>query len=57
MGTVPSCVKKVMYMKDWIDKLDDFLKVNEQDILTHAGKVSAELSQEHAYAEYDTIGN
>lgn len=29
--------KKVMYMKDWIKKLDDFLRISEQEILTHAG--------------------
>ena len=45
--------KNIMYIKDWISKLDDFLKVNEQDILANAGKISAELAQEIAYAEYD----
>ncbi len=42
-----------MYMKDWISKLNSFLKVNEQEILTHAGKISAELAKELAYGEYD----
>jgi len=32
--------RRPMYMKDWIAKLDEFLKVSERDILTHAGKVS-----------------
>lgn len=45
--------KKVMHMKDWISKLDSFLHVNEQEILTHAGKISAELAKELAHAEYD----
>lgn len=45
--------KKVMYMKDWISKLDSFLHVNEQEILIHAGKISAELVKELAHAEYD----
>jgi len=27
-----------MYMKDWIAKLDDFLKLSNKQILTHAGK-------------------
>ena len=44
--------KKIMYMNDWINKLDDFLKVNEQDVLANAGKISAELAQERAHAEY-----
>lgn len=29
-----------MHMEDWIIKLDDFLRFNERDILTHAGKIS-----------------
>ena len=45
--------KKIMYMNDWINKLDDFLKVNEQDVLANAGKISAELAQERAHAEYN----
>jgi len=40
-------------MNDWINKLDDFLKVNEQDVLANAGKISAELAQERAHAEYN----
>ncbi|MDD6584530.1 MAG: virulence RhuM family protein, partial [Bacteroidales bacterium] len=30
-----------MYMKDWINILDDFLRISRKDILTHAGKISA----------------
>jgi len=33
---------KAMYMRDWITKLDDFLRLSERDILTHAGTVSHE---------------
>jgi hypothetical protein len=40
-------------MKDWIAKLDDFLKVSERDILDHAGKVSQENARLKAEAEYD----
>lgn len=32
--------KKTMYMADWVKKLDEFLILNEKEILTHAGKVS-----------------
>jgi len=45
--------RKVMYMKDWRAKLDSFLQLNEREILTHAGKISAELAQELANAQYD----
>ena len=40
-------------MKDWILKLDDFLKLSDKELLTHAGKVSAELAKEKANIEYD----
>ncbi len=29
-----------MHMADWIAKLDDFLKLSEHDILSHAGRIS-----------------
>ena len=41
-----------MHMQDWIVKLDDFLRLSERDILTHAGKISHELAEEHAHAEF-----
>lgn len=42
-----------MYMKDWINILDDFLRISRKDILTHAGKISARLAKEKADTEYD----
>lgn len=45
--------QKVMYMRDWIQKLDSFLQFNEQDILSNAGKVSAELAKTFAETEYE----
>ena len=44
---------KPMYMKDWIAKLDDFLKLSDREILTNAGSISAKLAKEKADAEYD----
>jgi hypothetical protein len=35
-----SVEKRVMYMKDWNAKLDDFLILNDKEILTNAGSVS-----------------
>ncbi len=46
--------RKPMYMKDWIEILDGFIKMSRQDVLTHAGKISAELAQQKALAEYET---
>lgn len=45
--------RKPMYMKDWIAKLDEFLKVSERDILTHVGKISHEAVIEKARIEYE----
>ena len=42
-----------MYMKDWIEILDNFLHISRKDILTHAGRVSAQLAKAKADAEYD----
>lgn len=42
-----------MYMKDWIAILDDFLRISRKDILTHAGRVTAQLAKAKADAEYD----
>ena len=44
--------RKVMYMADWKAKLDAFLQLNETQILTHAGKISAEIAKELALSEY-----
>ena len=42
-----------MYMKDWIKKLDDFLKLSGKELLTHAGTISAEVAKLKANEEYD----
>ena len=42
-----------MHMSDWIKKLDAFLNINDRDILTHAGKISHEMSQQRAEGEYE----
>src|SRR5579862_441973 len=41
-----------MYMKDWIAKLDDFLRMASRDILSHAGKISHEEALDKARIEY-----
>ena len=47
--------RRPMHMHDWIAKLDDFLKLTDRDILSHAGKVSHETARLKAEAEYDTF--
>lgn len=45
--------RRTMTMRDWIAKLDDFLKLSERDLLTHAGRISAESAKAKAELEYD----
>lgn len=45
--------KKAMTQKDWIEKLDDFLRLNEKEILKNTGKISKKLAEEKAGLEYD----
>jgi len=45
--------KKTMSQKDWIIKLDDFLRLNEKEILQNKGKVSKQIADEKASEEYD----
>lgn len=45
--------KQVMYMKDWVAKLNAFLKFNEKDVLEHKGKISHEVAIELALDEYE----
>jgi hypothetical protein len=48
--------RKTVSMEQWADKLDAFLKFNEHDLLTHAGKVKAEVARkiaEDRYEEFD----
>ncbi|MCL2124118.1 MAG: virulence RhuM family protein [Desulfovibrionaceae bacterium] len=42
-----------MHMADWIARLDDFLSLNEENILTHAGAISHELALTRAEQEYE----
>ena len=45
--------RKTMTMREWIDKLDDFLKLSGRDILTHAGKISHDAALQKAHGEYE----
>ena len=42
-----------MYMKDWIEKLNGFLTLNDREILNHAGTISHTLAKENAEREYE----
>lgn len=42
-----------MYMQDWLARLDDFLKMTGQEILTHSGAISHNQAIKKAKTEYD----
>lgn len=42
-----------MHMKDWTDKLNGFLQLNERNILEHAGSISHEMAKQLVESEYD----
>ncbi|GBF22432.1 hypothetical protein C21_04627 [Arenibacter sp. NBRC 103722] len=45
--------RKPMYMKDWASRLDDFITMTGNDILTNAGKVSHKKALQKAHEEYE----
>jgi hypothetical protein len=44
--------RRPMTMREWISKLDEFLKISGRKLLDHAGSVSAEEARAKAEAEY-----
>lgn len=45
--------RKQVFMGDWEQKLDEFLRFNERQVLPNAGKVSKRSADERARSEYD----
>jgi hypothetical protein len=45
--------RKTMTMRDWITKLDEFLKISGRKLLDHAGKIPAEAAKAKAEMEYE----
>jgi hypothetical protein len=43
---------RLMKMQDWIQKLDDFLRISEKELLINAGKISHKKAIERAKIEY-----
>jgi hypothetical protein len=46
---------RLMRMKDWVEKLNAFLKFNEFDILRNKGKISREVANALAEKEYEVF--
>ena len=51
-ATLQAQNKRAMTMQDWILKLDDFLRLNEKEILQHKGKISKDLADKMSEDEY-----
>ncbi|MDR0940911.1 MAG: virulence RhuM family protein [Bacteroidales bacterium] len=45
--------RQVMYMTDWIKKLDAFLQFNEREILQNTGTVTHEIAKAFAESEFE----
>jgi hypothetical protein len=45
--------RKPMYMKDWVERLDDFLRMTGNDILQNAGTISHKQAIKKASEEYE----
>jgi hypothetical protein len=45
--------RQPMYMKDWVNRLDDFLQMTGRGILDHAGTVSHQQALDKAREEYE----
>jgi hypothetical protein len=43
----------VMYMEDWVNKLNAFLQFNEYDILQNSGRVTHEIAKAFAESEFE----
>ena len=47
--------RRPLYMRDWREKLDAFLRFNERQILDHPGKVAMETAKQLALEKYETF--
>lgn len=45
--------RRAMTMADWMTRLDDFLRMTERELLTHAGKITAQIALVKAEAEFE----
>ncbi len=45
--------RRPMTMRNWVEKLDELLRVSGRELLDHAGQISAETARAKAEREYD----
>jgi hypothetical protein len=53
LAEVQALNRQPMYMRDWLARMDDFLRLGGRDILTHAGRISHEQAVQKAELEYE----
>lgn len=53
IAEVRALAHEPMYMKDWLETIDDYLKMTRQDILTTKGRVTHKQAIDKAHAEYE----
>lgn len=47
--------RRTLTMRDWEDKLDAFLQFNEREVLTHAGRLRADVAEKLALERYESF--
>ena len=47
--------RRTLSMRDWEDKLDAFLQFNEREVLTHAGRLRADVAEKLALERYESF--
>jgi hypothetical protein len=45
--------RRVMYMTDWIKKLNDILVINDREVLDNSGRTSKEQAENFAFSEFE----
>lgn len=53
LAEVQALNRQPMFMRDWLARVDDFLRLGGRDILTHAGRISHEQAIRKAELEYE----
>ncbi len=53
IAEVRALAHETMYMKDWLETIDDYLKMTRRDILTTKGRVTHKQTIDKAHAEYE----
>jgi len=53
LAEVQALNRQPMFMRDWLARVDDFLRLGGRDVLTHAGRISHEQAIRKAELEYE----